>query len=252
MLKAYYFLWRRDGMTRDEFVAYYEDIHVDLIVGNLPLARDFRRNFPVWPGSEAEHLGSSPFDVLTAITHESRTRFEEAMKVYRSPPFSDTVTADELRFINRDRVRFVPVDEVIDQLPEGEWQVGPAAPEGAKLLRLIRRPEALDAGAFRTGYETSQVPLLRSHFDGCTDYRRNYIRATDAFSFMSDELKAEPEAQNWDLVEEFCFTDAARAQAAATAMNAASVPEPLAGMTRTSAIVCDQYSRTAAPLALAD
>ena len=245
MLKAYFFLSRRDGMTLDKFVDYYENTHAHLIADNLPDPSDSRRNFLVWSDDELETLGSRPFDVLTAITYESRAKFEDSMKVYASPPFNEVVTEDELRFINRERVRFAPVDEVIEGVPADEWRAAPAVPKGAKLMRLTRRPETQDPDTFRSVYESFEAPLVQLLTAGCIDYRRNYIRSSDPFSFMTDEFGDELNSHRWDLVEEFCFADAAGAKAAAKALNAASIAEPLAGAFRTSAIECDQYSSTA-------
>lgn len=247
MLKAYYFLWRRPGMTRDEFIEYYEEIHVDLIVSNLPRASDFRRNYPAWQHNHADHLGTLPFDVLTAITYQSRASFEEAMRVYHSPPFNEVVTEDELRFVNRGRVRFVPVDEVIDQTSDDQWRPAPAVPEGAKLLRLTRRPATIDPNAFQSIYEAAEAPGIRPLIDGCIDYRRNYIRVDDPFCFMTPELHAEIASHglvDCDLVEELCFIDTVSAAAAAVALDAAPlVAGPLGDAAHTSVITCDQHVR---------
>jgi len=247
MLKAYYFLWRRAGMMRDEFIEYYEEIHADLIVSNLPRASDFRRNYPAWQHSHPDQLGSLPFDVLTAITYDSRASFEEAMRVYRSPPFSEVVTEDELRFVNRGLVRFVPVDEVIDQISDDQWRPAPAVPEGAKLLRLTRRPATIDPNAFQSIYEAAEVSGIRPLINGCVDYRRNYIRVDDPFCFMTPELQAEIASHGLigcDLVEELCFIDTVSAAAAAVELDAAPVVAgPLGGAVRTSAISCVQHVR---------
>ncbi|OHV57576.1 hypothetical protein BCD48_42865 [Pseudofrankia sp. BMG5.36] len=117
--------------------------------------------------------------------------FETALHVYHSSPFSEMVTEDELRFINRGRVRFVPVDEILDQASEDRWYPAPLSPEGAKLLRLTQRPTALDPDMFRDVYERYEVPAIRQLIAGCADYRRNYVGSTDSFCFATPELQAE-------------------------------------------------------------
>lgn len=247
MLKAYYFLWRRDGMTRDEFIDYYEKSHIDLILDNLPRAKDFRRNYPVWQAGHTEYLGSPLFDVLTGITYDSRTTFEASLDVYHSSPFSEIVTEDELRFINRARMKFMPVDEVIDHLPEDQWQPAPVVAEGAKLLRLTRRPAELDPSEFRRFYEASETPAIRPLINGCVDYRRNYVRWSDPLNFMTDELRAEIDSLGLigcDLVEEFCFADTVSAATAALTLDGAPAhSQPMTGMLCTPVIGCTQHLR---------
>ncbi|KAH7141799.1 hypothetical protein EDB81DRAFT_884857 [Dactylonectria macrodidyma] len=149
-MKAYYFLWRRTGMDRKEFIDYYEKPHVDLILLNVPRHNDFRRNYPVWDRSNTADPGSPPFDALTAITYNNPAMFAEALATFYSQPFNQIVTEDELRFLDRSRIKFVMVDEIIDDVPENEWRPAPMVVEEAKLIRLIKRPAALDAAEFRT------------------------------------------------------------------------------------------------------
>ncbi|KAH9213529.1 hypothetical protein DL95DRAFT_410276 [Leptodontidium sp. 2 PMI_412] len=160
-MKAYYFLWRRTGMDRNEFIDYYEKPHVNLIIANVPKHDDFRRNYPAWHRSKTIDPDLQPFDALTAITYESLAKFDEAIEIFYSQPFNQIVTDDEMRFLDRSRMKFVMVDEVIDQVPENEWRPGPVAVEDSKLVRFIKRPTVLDAAEFRKTYEALQAPATR-------------------------------------------------------------------------------------------
>lgn len=222
MLKAYYFLWRRPGMSRSEFIDYYENKHAALISANLTPGRDFRRNFPIWESTSDDILSKPSFDVLTAITYASRSHFEAAMHTYHSEPFHEIVVEDELRFIDRNRVKFIPVDEVIDGAPDGDWFPAPYVPAAAKVLRFTRVEAGLDHD-WRAAYEADGVPAVREKVAGCLDYRRNYIRRTDDFSFMTPFLLEEIASHglvDCCLVEEICFADAASATAAAQRLQA--------------------------------
>lgn len=241
MLKAYYFLWRRPDMTRAEFIDYYENIHANLIFDNLPRALDFRRNYPLWREQHENYVGSCPFDVLTAITYSDKAAFEEAMNIYHSPPFSEIVTADELRFIDRSRVRFVPVDEVSDPNESGHWLAGPR--KVFKLLRLVRRAPSMEPDRFRSLYETHEVPVLRQILAGCVDYRRNYIRVADQLHFITPELQAEiadHKMVECDLVEEICFEEAGEAAAAAARLDVQAPVAELDQITRMPTVTSEQ------------
>lgn len=247
MLKAYYFLWRREGMNRAEFVDYYEEIHADLIIDNLPPASDFRRNYLGWVANDAGAVGVRPFDVLTAITYPSDEHFGAAMHAYHSPPFSEIVTEDELRFVSRDLVRFQPVEELIDHAP-GEWFAAPKA--CAKLLRLTRRPAGIDQGEFRRLYEAEEASRVRSQVAGCIDYRRNYVLSSHPLCSITPDLEAEIASHGFvtcDLIEEFCFPDSNAATEAARRLDEdGALAGSFAGAARTRAIEIDQRIRAAA------
>jgi hypothetical protein len=59
MFKVIFFLWKRAGMSRGEFINYYEVSHANLGKhedgsGELlvPIAIDYRRNYPLWNGDD--------------------------------------------------------------------------------------------------------------------------------------------------------------------------------------------------------
>ncbi|CAG9946212.1 unnamed protein product [Clonostachys rosea f. rosea IK726] len=249
MTKAYYFLWRRAGTDRNEFINYYEKPHLDLILANLPKHDDFRRNYPAWHRYNTPSLGLQPFDALTAITYGSPAKFDEAIGIFYTQPFNQAVTEDELRFLDRSRMKFVMVDEIIDQLPENEWRPAPAVGDHAKLIRLIKRPATLNATEFRKAYEATQVPAIRSTIINCIDYRRNYVRATDSHNFTTPELQgslSESDMIACDLIEELCFASSADADAAVQALAVVGHHSPLlTDMQRTPGIICDQRLRSA-------
>lgn len=231
-------------MDRREFIEYYEQPHLDLITKTLPKHDDFRRNYPVWHRGDTNLSKFQPFDVMTAITYENRATFDQAMQIYHSQPFNKIVTEDELRFLDRPRMMFVMVDEVIDEALKHQWRPAPVVADAAKLVRLIRQPDALDCSKFREIYEDVQAPAIRSIVGGCIDYRRNYVRRSDSYNFMTPQLHAECSQHimiSFDIVEELCFVSSADAKVAAQALDSARVDSTLLmGMKSTAAIICDQ------------
>ncbi|KAI3570737.1 hypothetical protein IWW34DRAFT_859142 [Fusarium oxysporum f. sp. albedinis] len=249
MLKAYYFLWRRTGMDRKEFVEYYENTHLDLIIDNVPKHDDFRRLYPARHRSDTvQHDLKKPFDAMTAITYQLRASFEEAVSKIYSPPFNDIIIQDEIHFLDRSLMRFVVVHEVIVRGPRDKWQPAPHVADSAMLVRLVQRPTGLDVTEFRESYETLQVPAILSAVNGCVDYRCNYVSASDQYNFMTSKLMEQyghDLTASFDLIEEFCFPSVASAEAGARALEGVGVHSTLLmGMLHTHAIVCDPRRRT--------
>ncbi|KAF5236799.1 hypothetical protein FANTH_11120 [Fusarium anthophilum] len=249
MLKAYYFLWRHTGMDCEEFMEYYENTHLDLIIDNVPKHDDFRRLYPAWHRSGTAHYDlKKPFDVMTGITYGRRASFEEgATKIY-SPPFNEIVTQDERRFLDYSLMKFVVVHEVIVRGPQDKWQPAPHVADGAMLVRLVRRPDGQDRTEFRKSYETLQATAILSAVNGCVDYRCNYVSESDQYSFMTSQLTEEYGhglTASFDLIEEFCFSTVTNAEAGARALEGVGVHSILLrGMRYTHAIVCDIRRRT--------
>ena len=220
-------------MVRKEFIEYYEKPHLDLIVANVPKHSDFRRTYPAWHRSDPANLGSRPFDALTAITYESSAKFDEAMHIYYGQPFNQTVTEDELRFIDRSLVKLAVVDEVIDRVPVSGWRPAPVVADYAKLIRLIKRPTTLGATEFCEIYEAVQAPIIRCTIDNCIDYRRNYVRGSHQYNYTTLELQdklGEHPMTDCDLIEELYFVCNADAKDAAVSLSGISPSALLTGV----------------------
>lgn len=120
MLKTVELIKRKPGMSRADFIKYYEEVHAPLSLRLLPSFARYVRNYPVAPleGGEPE------FDCITEIWFESR---KAAQAVTDALGGSDVNTGyqteigrifrdDEERFQDRGRrVSFV-VDERISDV----------------------------------------------------------------------------------------------------------------------------------------
>jgi EthD domain len=215
MQKGIYFLQRRPGMAREEFITYYETVHQPLIMANLPRPLDFRRHFPVWSPSAQTRSADGRFDSLTAITYESRQAFMDAFKRYSSSSFNPIVVEDEARFIDRGRVFFVPVEEVIAADSEDDfWCAAPPSP-GGKLLRFVWRPDEIDAAEFRA--RDRSTTSARALLEGCLEVRRNYLMPDDPLAFSTQDLAGIDRLTDYrrcDAVEEYSFAADGDARAA--------------------------------------
>jgi hypothetical protein len=215
MQKGIYFLQRRPGVTREEFITYYETVHRPLIMANLPRPLDFRRHFPVWSPSAQTRSADGRFDSLTAITYESRQAFMDAFKRYSSSSFNPIVVEDEIKFIDRGRVSFVPVEEVIAADSEDDfWCAAPPSP-GGKLLRFVWRPDEIDAAEFRA--RDRSTISARALLEGCLEVRRNYLMPDDPLAFSTQDLAGIDRLTDYrrcDAVEEYSFAADGDARAA--------------------------------------
>jgi EthD domain len=206
MQKAFYFLHRRPGMTREQYITYYETVHQPLIMANLPRPLDFRRHFPLWSSSAQTRSADIRFDSLTAITYKSRQAFVDSYERYSSSSFNPIVVEDETKFIDRGRVSFVPVEEVIEVNSEDDlWRPAPGS-SGGKLLRFVWRPDEIDAVEFRA--RDRSTTGARALLEGCLEVRRNYLMPDDPFAHSTEDLAGIDRLTDYrrcDAVEEYSF-----------------------------------------------
>jgi hypothetical protein len=215
MQKGFYFLQRRPGMTREEYITYYETVHRPLIMANLPRPLDFRRHFPLWSPSAQTISAAIRFDSLTAITYKSREAFMDAYKRYSSSSFNPIVVEDETKFLDRGRMSFVPVEEVIEAHSDDDfWCPAPRSP-GGKLLRFVWRPDEMDALEFRA--RDRSTAGARALLEGCLEVRRNYLLPDDPLAYSTEDLAGIDRLMDYrrcDAVEEYSFAADGDARAA--------------------------------------
>jgi hypothetical protein len=206
MQKGMYFLQRRPSMTREEYITYYETVHRPLIMANMPRPLDFRRHFPLWSPAAQTRSADLRFDSLTTITYASRHAFMDAFKRYSSSSFNPIVVEDETQFIDRGRVSFVPVEEVIAADSEDDfWCPAPGSP-GGKLLRFVWRPDGMDAAEFRA--RDRSTTIAKALLKGCLEVRWNYLMPDDPFAHSTEDLAGIDRLTDYrrcDAVEEYSF-----------------------------------------------
>lgn len=110
MFKVVLTVKKRAGMTRQQFIDYYEQVHTALVLRTVPNAPLYRRNFIVdgaevggIPGSGADEAG---FDCMTEIGFHSRPECEAHIAAYLDPVNHPVIAADEAKFIAPDGLRF--------------------------------------------------------------------------------------------------------------------------------------------------
>lgn len=114
MYKILLFVKRKSGLTRKEFIDYYENRHVPLVLKTVSNARLYRRNFVIngaevsgIAGAETATLG---YDCVTEIGFATKAEAEKHIADYLDPQNNPVIVADENNFIEPGGLTFVIVE----------------------------------------------------------------------------------------------------------------------------------------------
>jgi uncharacterized protein (TIGR02118 family) len=110
--KVLIFLKRREGLSREDFIDHYENVHRPLAEKHLTHLVRYTRRYVEWLAEP--RLGGEQgldFDVVTELWFESREHFDEAMARLGTPPASDEIAADEEQLFDRSRLIWASVTE---------------------------------------------------------------------------------------------------------------------------------------------
>lgn len=120
-IKQIALLRAKPGMSRADFIRYYEENHAPLAMrllrkNNKPLFARYIRNYPVPAGGfDMAHVESPPpavnFDVISEFWYWSEDDFQELHRQCAIPEIGAQIAADEEAFFDRDRVTIFMVDE---------------------------------------------------------------------------------------------------------------------------------------------
>ena len=114
MYKSIALLKRKPELSREDFIAYYENNHVPLIRRLLPGIRGYRRNFIEPEGAfVSADAAARDFDVITELWFADRAAYEAAMAHHERPEVAGAIAADEENFLDRSKTRMFVVDERI-------------------------------------------------------------------------------------------------------------------------------------------
>ncbi|WP_257556820.1 EthD domain-containing protein [Sphingobium sp. CFD-2] len=107
---------RKPGMSFDDFVDYYENVHSKL-ASRVPNLRRYARNF-IRPYGNDVYAGAAelPFDVVTEICFDDEAEFHKGMAYLTEPETAAIVAADEENLFDRSSIIFVTADERVSNL----------------------------------------------------------------------------------------------------------------------------------------
>jgi EthD domain len=110
MFKVFGFLTKKNGLSMQEFIDYYESKHVPLICSLAPVPIIYKRRYLV-----GERLttggGEVDFDVMTELVFADRHAFDVWMAELAKPGIGARIAADEENFLNRARTRARAIEE---------------------------------------------------------------------------------------------------------------------------------------------
>ncbi len=117
MLKLLSYLRMRDGMTAEEFVDYYENHHVPLILSLAPAPTVYKRHYVLRGDSLNISEAAIDFDVVTELQWTHRDAFQDWMHAVSTGVGGERVAEDEARFLNRSRTRTSVVTDYVTTRP---------------------------------------------------------------------------------------------------------------------------------------
>ena len=109
MFRVFGFLTKKDSLSMQEFIDYYESNHVPLIRSLAPVPAIYKRRY-VGERFTAEG-GAVDFDVMTELAFADRHAFEAWLAELAKPGVGARVVADEEKFLNRSRTRAYVIEE---------------------------------------------------------------------------------------------------------------------------------------------
>ncbi len=106
MIKTIALIRRKPGISREEFMRHYEDVHAPLAMACLPGLRGYVRNFAIAaPGSE-----DPDFDVVSEFWFDDAAALQAVHDFLRSDA-ARALREDEARFIDSVSIRACRVEE---------------------------------------------------------------------------------------------------------------------------------------------
>jgi uncharacterized protein (TIGR02118 family) len=113
VIKMIFMLKRRPGMSREEFVRYYESTHAKLGEKHVTnAARYVRRYLSGLPEPFTGTVREPDFDVVTELWFNNEADMEAAMSHLRKAEVTQEIARDEDKLFDRPRNRVYLVEEV--------------------------------------------------------------------------------------------------------------------------------------------
>lgn len=111
MIKVIALLRRKPGLSREEFIAYYETRHAPLILSLLPGIAEYRRNFVSREGAFESAVAAIDFDSVTEMRFADRAAYDRFLEASARPEIAQAIADDEENVFDRAATRMFVVDE---------------------------------------------------------------------------------------------------------------------------------------------
>jgi hypothetical protein len=105
------YLTKRPGMSTDDFIDYYENHHVPLILSLAPTPVVYKRRYLLRgvPTNVAD--SEIDFDVVTELAFPDRDAYTSWLQALTDGDSGTRVAADEEKFLDRSRTRSCAVED---------------------------------------------------------------------------------------------------------------------------------------------
>jgi hypothetical protein len=119
MVKMVFMLKRRPGMSRADFIQYYESHHARLGEKYVPNAVRYVRRF-LDPVAGPWSKPADEFDVMTELWFANKQEADRAMAHLSEPKIHDEIAVDEERLFDRSRTQVYLITERESVMPHAE------------------------------------------------------------------------------------------------------------------------------------
>jgi len=111
MFKVFGFLSKKEGITTEAFIDYYEKNHVPLICRLAPTPNVYKRNY-LSRGDELNRGDNAiDFDVVTELVFPDRAAYFAWRAALSKQGSGEQVVADEEKFLDRSRTKACIIEE---------------------------------------------------------------------------------------------------------------------------------------------
>jgi hypothetical protein len=207
MFKVVALIKKKPGMSKADFIAYYEANHAPLARKCFPQIVQYRRNFIdldnaiIMPG-----MAPPDFDSITEIWYRDREAYDEMLSTHFMAGVQETIENDERNFLDQSMTRMLRVETRGNNHADAELIPTRGSPPGKgmfKAMALLTCKVGMPRHDFVDYYENNHAKLIWSLFPWIVEYRRNYIDVEGAIVFPAAKLP------DFDVVTELWFKDRA-------------------------------------------
>jgi uncharacterized protein (TIGR02118 family) len=120
MYKSIALLKAKAGMSRADFIHYYETRHAPLMASLLPHLRGYHRNYIDMKDAFVFAGAAAPdFDSVTELWFEDRAGYEKMVEIVSRPEIAKIIADDEENVFDRSKTRMFVVEERKSPLAKG-------------------------------------------------------------------------------------------------------------------------------------
>lgn len=111
MFMVFAFLTKREGLSMHEFIDYYENRHIPLILSLAPTPLIYKRRYLVRDQELTKSGNLADFDAMTELGFADQPAFTAWMAGLSAPGVAERVAEDEARFLDRARTKAYIIQE---------------------------------------------------------------------------------------------------------------------------------------------